>query len=57
MREELHQLLEMFEYQAHLKGVELELQLEKEVPDTMTGDPRRLGQVIVNLLSNALKFT
>jgi signal transduction histidine kinase/DNA-binding NarL/FixJ family response regulator len=43
--------------QARQKGVELVVSCHPEVPDRLRGDPTRLGQVIYNLASNALKFT
>ncbi|NYZ11094.1 PAS domain S-box protein [Azospirillum sp. RWY-5-1] len=39
------------------KGLELVVDLAAHVPATMIGDPLRIGQVLLNLVSNAVKFT
>ena len=42
---------------AQKKGLELIFNISQEVPDRLVGDPLRLGQVLLNFVSNAVKFT
>src|SRR5260370_6252465 len=42
---------------AHQKRLELATDISGNVPDRLVGDPGRLRQVIVNLVSNGIKFT
>ncbi len=39
------------------KGLEFSLHLSKDVPFYLIGDPLRIGQIITNYCSNAIKFT
>ncbi|MDH5638596.1 MAG: response regulator [Nitrospinota bacterium] len=42
---------------AHEKGLEFIVMIDSDIPEYLMGDPNRLRQVIVNLVSNAIKFT
>jgi PAS domain S-box-containing protein len=53
----LEEDVRMFAYPADRRGIELICDVAPDVPEVVVGDPTRLRQIIVNLLSNALKFT
>ncbi|HHM02387.1 MAG TPA: response regulator [Caldithrix abyssi] len=57
LKQLLEKVLENFEDEARDKGIQLMYYSEPEVPEYITGDPKRLSQILMNLLSNALKFT
>jgi two-component system sensor histidine kinase/response regulator len=53
----LENVADLFNVRAEEKGVELVLDIAPDVPERMIGDPLRLGQVMSNLVGNAVKFT
>jgi signal transduction histidine kinase/CheY-like chemotaxis protein/HPt (histidine-containing phosphotransfer) domain-containing protein len=47
----------MFIEKVREKGLQLNIHVDKDVPDILVGDAIRLTQILVNLASNAFKFT
>jgi signal transduction histidine kinase/CheY-like chemotaxis protein/HPt (histidine-containing phosphotransfer) domain-containing protein len=52
-----HSVVELLTIQAEEKGVELMLNYTPSCPKLVFGDPGRMRQILLNLSSNALKFT
>ncbi len=57
LRPVLDKLVQAFSHAAAQKNLTLQLEVDPAIPARITGDPRRLGQVLTNLLNNAVKFT
>jgi signal transduction histidine kinase/CheY-like chemotaxis protein len=55
--EQLERLSGLFADMSEQKQLEVIIDKGDEVPDWLRGDPLRLGQILVNLVGNALKFT
>ncbi len=53
----LASLEDIFTVQASEKGISLKVQLAKSSQKILVGDPVRLNQIFINLISNAIKFT
>ncbi|MCI0354475.1 MAG: response regulator [Acidobacteria bacterium] len=57
LRETLEDAVKVLALRAHQKNLELACHIPPQVPDELVSDPGRLRQIVVNLLSNSLKFT
>jgi signal transduction histidine kinase/CheY-like chemotaxis protein/HPt (histidine-containing phosphotransfer) domain-containing protein/DNA/RNA endonuclease YhcR with UshA esterase domain len=57
LREWVESTLSSLAFRAHEKGLELLCDIRPSLPDAYVGDARRIAQILINLVGNAIKFT
>ena len=57
LRSSVSSMLHLFEPKIQEKNLKLIKEFDEEIPENLIGDPLRLHQIILNLVSNAVKFT
>ncbi|MFV8323767.1 PAS domain S-box protein [Flavobacterium sp. LS2R12] len=57
MKSSIAAMLHLFETKIQEKNLKLIKEYDNKIPDVLVGDPIRLHQIILNLVSNAVKFT
>lgn len=57
MSSSISAMLHLFETKIQEKNLQLIIQYDRAIPEVLVGDPVRLHQIILNLVSNAVKFT
>jgi two-component system, sensor histidine kinase and response regulator len=57
LRSMIREIMEQYEHEARAKNLEYISEIDQTLPEKVICDKNRLGQVIKNLLTNAIKFT
>ena len=56
-REQFESSIESYAVKASQKDIEFSTYIDPTIPMTLIGDPTKLSQIMINLISNAIKFT
>jgi signal transduction histidine kinase len=56
-RKVIESVIDLQHFQAEEKQIRLSSRTDNDVPHTVIGDPNRLRQILLNLVSNGIKFT
>jgi signal transduction histidine kinase/CheY-like chemotaxis protein len=57
LRDSIKESMRELNFKAKEKGLELTCDFANDIPERILGDPTRLRQIVINLVSNAIKFT
>ena len=57
LNEVVQNVINQVSIKSHEKGLDLSVLIDENVPNNLKGDSLRLGQILLNLVNNAVKFT
>lgn len=57
LKDTVHSIYRMMEHGAKCKDLDFSYEIPDTLPEVLSGDALRLGQILLNLTSNAIKFT
>jgi len=53
----VNECVKTIDHNAREKNIDLNIEIDSTIPNVLKGDPSRLRQILLNLLTNAIKFT
>lgn len=57
LKQQMNQLFNLFRAKTQQKAIDLLFEYDDRIPERLTGDSFHLNQILLNLMSNAVKFT
>ncbi len=57
LSESIHSMVYLFDLKIQEKNLNFLIDFDDKIPEVLIGDPMRLNQILLNLISNATKFT
>ena len=57
LRNIIHRIVHAHSFRANEKSLQVSCEIDESIPETLLGDSLRIGQIVNNLMSNAIKFT